>query len=497
MTTNLRKDIARGAAWMTALKLSERTIGMISTLILARILVPEDFGLVAMAMSIVATTEVFTAFGFDVVLIQNQKAERPHYDTAWSLQVIFGALGAVCLVLLAEPTTWFYKEPRLEAVMYVIALGFFIRSLENIAVVEFRKQLQFEKEAKYRLIIKLIGFSITIPLALIMKSYWALVIGQLSLNIATFGLSYVFKRYRPHLSFEKMGEIFRFSRWLFLNNSISFIRFNISHFVIGRLSGARSLGLFGMAYQISTLVSTELVAPINRAVFPGYSKMVDDRGKLVNTYLDVMGGIMMIALPSALGIAVTADVVVPFLLGENWIDTIPLFKILAIYGAIHSLTSNSVFIFYALAKPQILTRIAILEVSFIVPLMYLMTHHWGSEGAALALLITVIFVDLPLVWRAVADELHISINRFLKVLWRPLVASATMFGLLQTMSHYLQTSHLLEGVPLIILLIGCGVVVYCCTLLLLWRFSGSPSGPESTVTDLLTRKFGVNLAKGK
>jgi len=208
--SSVREDIAKGAAWMTFFKLTERTLGIISTLILARLLLPEDFGLVAMAMSIVAATEILTAFGFDVVLIQKQGATRAHYDTAWTLQVCFGLAGAICLTLLASPTAWFYHEEQLKSVIYVIAVSFFFRNLENIAVVDFRKKMVFHKEFAYRFSIKIIGFCVTIPLAIYLRSFWALVFGQLTLSLATFVLSYAMNSFRPRLSFTHTREIFDF-----------------------------------------------------------------------------------------------------------------------------------------------------------------------------------------------------------------------------------------------------------------------------------------------
>ena len=121
---------------MTGLMVAERALSFVSTLILARLLIPEDFGVVAMCMSIVAALELFTAFGFDVYLIQNQKADQDHYNTAWTLKIIVGTMIAGAIVLSAQPTAAFYDETRVIWPMYVIALGSFLRNFENIGVVD-------------------------------------------------------------------------------------------------------------------------------------------------------------------------------------------------------------------------------------------------------------------------------------------------------------------------------------------------------------------------
>ena len=185
---NIGTKIAKGAIWMVLFKLIERSVGLISTLILVRLLIPEDFGLLAMALSITTALELLGAFGFDMALIQNQKAGRDHYNTAWTFNVIFAFSSAAILVAIAIPAAIFYHEPRLEAVIYFLALGSFVKGFENIGVVAFRKELEFNKEFKFLIGKKIASFAITVPLAFILKSYWALVFGILVGNV-----------YFPHL----------------------------------------------------------------------------------------------------------------------------------------------------------------------------------------------------------------------------------------------------------------------------------------------------------
>ena len=141
----LNKKIARGIAWMGALKVFMRAISVVSTVILARLLTPTDFGLIAMAMSIIALLELTTAFSFDVPLIQKQQAERGHFDTAWTLNLLFHLLLALLLVALARPAAGFYGEERLTHVIYALAVGFIARGFTNIGIVHFRRNLDFGK----------------------------------------------------------------------------------------------------------------------------------------------------------------------------------------------------------------------------------------------------------------------------------------------------------------------------------------------------------------
>src|SRR5665213_554253 len=124
--SSINQRMASGIVWMVAARLMDRSIGMVSTLILARLLVPGDFGLVAMATAIGGLLDLLGAFSFDLALIQNANAERRHYDTVWTFNAIFGVFCGLALVFLAIPAAMFYHEPRLTRVMYVLSISYFI-----------------------------------------------------------------------------------------------------------------------------------------------------------------------------------------------------------------------------------------------------------------------------------------------------------------------------------------------------------------------------------
>jgi len=133
------RQIATGAAWMMGFKLFDKSIGLVSTLVLARVLTPADFGLVAMATAVVALLGLMGAFGFDTALIQRQDADRTHYDTAWTFNVLFGVAVALLLLVVAVPAANFYREPRLELMLPALAIGSLVGGFENISTVAFRK----------------------------------------------------------------------------------------------------------------------------------------------------------------------------------------------------------------------------------------------------------------------------------------------------------------------------------------------------------------------
>ncbi|HEY6260632.1 MAG TPA: oligosaccharide flippase family protein, partial [Nitrospiraceae bacterium] len=170
--SSIGRQVARGAGWMVMLRMANRVLGVISFCILARILVPEDFGLVALAGSLGGLLEIISEFSVELALIRASQNDRRLYDSAWTIKIVRGLAVSVVLVLLASTIARFFDEPRIEAVVYFLALAGFILSFENIGVVEFRKSLAFEKEFTYLFLGRCISTVVTVVLALMWRNYW-------------------------------------------------------------------------------------------------------------------------------------------------------------------------------------------------------------------------------------------------------------------------------------------------------------------------------------
>ena len=191
-----------GAIWMTLLRFTYRIIGLVSTVILARLLTTDDFGVAAIAMSIFAIINIFSQFGFDTVLIQKNKASEHDYNTAWTFNFLFGALSAIFLFSISPFVADFYQNKDLGDITKVIAFMFLLHGLRNIGVVDFQKNLTFDKEFKLHVIPKFISFFITIGLALYYENYWALVIGNVAWKLIEVINSYLMHPFRPKFCFK-------------------------------------------------------------------------------------------------------------------------------------------------------------------------------------------------------------------------------------------------------------------------------------------------------
>lgn len=482
---SLGRKTVQGAAWMVGFRWLDRSFGVISMIVLARLLLPEDFGLVALASSIAAALEILRNFSFPVALIQNQSAERSHFDTAFTLNLVISLVLGLALLALAPPAARFFDEPRLASVASVFGLGFLVTGLENIGVVAFRRDMEFQKEFIYLASPRIASLLVTIPLAFWLRSYWALVFGSLAQGLIRVVTSYLMQSYRPRLALTRARELMTFSKWLFLNNSLGFLAQSLPDFVIARLAGSHALGIFSMAYEVANLPSTELAAPANRAIFPAYAKSSTDPALLRRAYLAVFGAIALITMPAAGGIAAVADRLVPLLLGANWIEAVPLIQVLAWVGFAYALYTNTAYIHIALGNPRILTWQYLLQLGVLAPGILLMVPARGALGAALALLLTAVIL-VPVGFAVLARTLSLRVSDFLRQIYRPAVATALMIALVGWVGSATAAA---PEFAIVGLQVATGVTCYVPILVGLWLVVGRPEGGESRVLEVLASRF--------
>ena len=474
--------VQKGAAWMMLFKLVERSLGLVSTIVLARLLLPADFGLVAMATAVIALLELLSAFNFDMALIQNQSADRSHYDTAWTLNALFGLAVTVALLLMALPLSAFFGDPRLVALLLVLAPGPLIRGLENVGTVAFRKELNFDQEFKFLILKRLATFTITIGLAFYLRSYWALAGGIIIGQVYGVALSYLVHAYRPRLSLAARHELFDFSKWILLNNLISFAYLRAADFVIGRQVGAGALGLYSVANQISNMPTTELIAPINRAIYPGYAKISNDLSALRAGFVKTIAVIAMIALPAAAGIVAVAEIMVNTVLGPTWMDAVPLMQILALSGAIVALETNTFYIHLALGNVRPFTYLMGGTSLTLVVLLVVLSNIMGAVGAAVANLV-VALAFFPLYYGAAMRRLELGIGPLVGALWRPLLASTVMWITVSYAMGHVTLGSSLDNIPELLGLVSLGVASYGLAILASWLLAGKPDGAERFALD--------------
>lgn len=481
--SEIKERVTRGVFWTLAANGGDRLLGIVSVSVLARLLTPGDFGLLGMGFAAIAAVECLTAFGFDWALVRQQNLHSRHLNTGWTLRIIVNLIAAVALAALAMPASEYFREPRLMAVILVLAVCKLISAFENIGMVLFRRDLRFDREFLLLFWTRLVNLAVVIPMAWYYRSYFALLAGLLASRIAGVALSFVLHPFRPRLSLVAHRDLLSFSVWLQLNNVLQTIRQRTPDFVLGRTVGAPAVAVFSMSSEIANLAVSELIAPINRAVYSGYATFANDIARLRDAYVSLSSLIWLACLPVATGIACTAPQIVMLFLGPQWLEAIPVLQLLAIGGLASVVMANAHLVFLTIGKPRISTGLGLISVSMLVPLVVVFTQLDGVRGAALGYAIATI-ATVPVVFWWLRRVLEIHPAQWALRLWRPFLATAVMALTVWMAAPGQPADTFLGNLLDLVRLATIGSAVFAVTTYVVWRASGKPAGAETQLVEL-------------
>jgi len=467
-----------GTIWMLFSKFVERGLGLVSTLVLLRLLSPDDFGLVATAMLVYGLVDILVTFGFDVALIQTRNVDRSHYDTAWTLQIIFYTTIAVVLSCIAPLSASYFNDERLTDVIYCLSFIFVISAFSNIGVVEFRRNLNFRKEFWFSIAKKTVALGVTVPLAYIMRSYWALVVGMLASKVLEVLLSYFMHSFRPRISLSKAREIMSFSKWVVFNSVISYGFVGLPVFVISKFFGTSEVGYYTVSREVVEIPTTEMVSAINRATLPGYAKKSTDINELKCSYFNVLAVIFIVTLPVGIGIMSVAEVLVPVVLGLQWVSTIDIFLWLSPSAMLMALVSNSWVLNASVGRPEVTSFVNFVSFSFLLSVVFFMFDEVGYLWVVKAVFFFSIFYFFLSILCSIF-VVNAEFVDFLFVSWRPVLSSVVMFFFVDLFL----AADFVGDVFRLFVSVFVGFFVYLISIFILWLISGLPDGAERFIID--------------
>lgn len=468
-----------GTAIAVAMRWTDRLIGLISTLILARLLAPEDFGIIAMASLAIALADVLVDLGVNTALIQNRNATQAHYDTAWTLRLVQTSIATLALVLAAPLAAEYFRDPQVQPVLQVLAFTLLLSGLENIGIVAFHKHMQFGAEFRFLFLRRMTGFIATIIAAWLLRSYWALVIGALTGRLAGVGLSYWLHPMRPRLSFEKFGEIFAISQWMLLRSIGAYLHHNLHKMLVGRWASTATMGAYSLADDISAMPTGELLAPLNRVLFPAFADAREHLAELKRLFLLAQGIQTLVAIPAAVGLALVADEMVRFLLGEKWLAVVPFIQILALVNIAGAITTSSGYVLIVLGKIRNSVLNMWIQVAVFAGLA--LTLFAGSEALEIAwlrLYVGIGGIGLSL-WMILRALPVLGLRDVFRSTVRPFLGAA---GMVMVLVYALPDLQLPLAMVLAIKVL-LGAMSYVTVVGVLWGLAGRPEGAEAYLLD--------------
>jgi O-antigen/teichoic acid export membrane protein len=481
-STSIGSHIVRGVAWMVGMRWLMRGIGLLNTIVLARVLSPDDFGVMAMSAVVIEFLMMLGDTNVDIALIRESETSRALYDSAWTVQMISGLVVAGLVIVAIPPLVHYYRDPRVETVMYILALRPAILGFENVGVAEFRKSLDFAKEFRYGVWRRLSLFLVGLALALTLRNYLALAIaGPISASVAVF-FSFTMSSYRPRFRLSHARVVWGASRWMILQNLSQVALDRADEFIIGGVSASRDVGNYYIAAQVAPMPTRELAWPVERALMPTYAKIVAAQEELGAAVVMVMGAMGTICFSAGVGIMSVASDFVLTVFGSTWESAIPFFRWLAIFGIFAGLGRPLMPLFYAMKRERLYASICASQVLATIPVLVIAAHTGTLTNVAAGRTIVAGFFFAVFCWAAIRVS-TVQFKDILLALWRPAAASIVMALAIDAFRTASLPGHILPLAHDIVV----GIISFSLAQASLWLAVGRPPGAERMILGRLVR----------
>jgi len=390
----LARQTTSGIFWVAFSNVLIKVINFIVTLILARLLDPEHFGLVSLGLVVVNFFEIFRDMGIGSALIYKKDDLDKAANTAFFLFPVIAAVFYIISYFIAPLAADFFYEPRLSTIIRALSFIFVIWSFGTLPSILLDKNLDFKKKVIPQIIPK-IGYGITaISLALGGFGVWSLVIGRLMLELLSVLSIWPVVSWRSSYTFDRKTaiELLNYGKQVVGANLLVFFISIIDVTFIGRLLGADNLGYYTIAFGIATLLTSQISGLMGNVMFPVYARIKDEKATLKKAYLRTLKYVSFISIPATFGIFAVAWDFVKVVYGAKWLPAVAALQVLCFYGLNRSLLGTTEQLYLAAGKPEIRTKLNLLQLIFMGGLMYPLTMRYGIAGTAFAALIPSAFI---------------------------------------------------------------------------------------------------------
>lgn len=394
----LEGRILRNSGWV-ALGLGARQVASLLTLfVLARLLDPEDFGLVALAWSVLYVVEQIQETGIGSALVYRRADIQRAAASALVYTPLLGLLAFVVVFAVAPLAARFLHAPDLVDVLRVMALVLVFRGIAVVPGAILERNLDFRARTTADLVAAFAQIAVALGIAVAGFGVWSLVAGNLVAVAVQGALYWVLVPWRPSFvgaNRRILLELMRYGRFVGAAHILTVVSNTVDNVVVGRVLGTASVGLYSVAFRLADFPNSVIGHVVGRPMFSVYSSLQDDPDGFRHAYVRNLQRVALVAVPVSVGLAIAAEPIVLALLGEKWEPVIPALRILAIYGLIKSFGAVASEALKGLGAPQWNLVVGIAYVVVVVPALILLTRKFELKGAALSMLIAVVAAALP------------------------------------------------------------------------------------------------------
>ena len=391
-------DFFKGLGWNGGLKIASKGLTAIKLAVLARLLLPHDFGIFSLVLVSISLIEVFTETGINTTIVQSKKPVEHFIDTAWVVSIVRGFFISLAMIAVGQILQTFYFESQLFNLVLLASLIPIIRGFINPAIVTFHKELKFSSDTFYRFSLVILDVVASIILGLWLRNVIALILPMILTAIFEVSITFMFVRLKPKLQFNKnvFLEIFHNTKWLNGFSVLDYLNKNLDDLIVGKILGTNILGLYRNSFSLTQSATAELGLTVIHASFPVLTKIDHQQNRFGNAVKKVIFSFSGLLFLPTLILVLFPEPIVKILLGEQWLSIIPIIPLLAVSGYLQGIINISGPIFIAKKKYHFLLSSLFLTLVTMIASLLILAPQIGFVGIGWSILLSKI-VAIPFI----------------------------------------------------------------------------------------------------
>lgn len=389
--------------WMTLSMIFQKVLSIGTFFVLARLLTPADYGIIAIVLMITTFADRFTSHGIETAIVRQREKIDGYLDAIWTVNVLKSLFLFASIFLLAKPLSSFFNIPEMYNVIRLGALLVVLPHMSNIRQIYFFTNLDF-KQIFWRDLVSQIFYTFTaLTIALFLSaSVWALLYAHLVRIAVAVLMTYILYPSLPRLSFKfrPLLKFLSYSKWIVGQNIFDYAIGLIDQVFIGRLLGAERLGYYAKANDLASTTTAPLTSIVKKVAFYAYNTVQTDLKKIQDGFIKSLDIILLVTVPFSFLLMVEGGAIINVLLGQKWLSLVLPLKITAVAHIFYAISGLVYPLFNSVGKPKINFQITLLRLVLSIPLFYFGIKLYGIAGAAIAMLIISIIILLYSIWQA-------------------------------------------------------------------------------------------------
>lgn len=456
---SLKKKVLQGTKWVALANIFKQVMRIVSLIIFARLLSPDDFGIFSILMIFVSFLIMFVDMGTASALIHFKKPSQKLLSSVFFFNIFIGLFLCIILTLLSGVIAEFFEKPILEELLVLISINFIIMSFGVVQKAKLEKELNVKYITLAESLAIFIGILVAIIAAYLGAGVYSLIYQTLVTSLITVGLTWIISSWKPvfYFSLSEIHKIWEYTANLTTFNLVNYFSRNADNILIGKFLTTNALGVYSLAYNIMLYPIQNISRVLIRILFPAFSHIQDDNKKFKRAYLKVIFFIALISFPIMIGLMATAELFVEVVFGDKWKDLAILLIILAPVGMIKSIGETNGSIYMAKGNTDLLLKIGIYS-TLVTIVFFILGIFYGIKGVAISFLLSNTLLFYP-IFKISWKQIDLSVSEGLKTIG-PIFLISILMGisvlLLGYSLEYLSFSPLVR----LILMISFGILVY-------------------------------------